>query len=222
MSIEDGQKKFAAKRKQRRCHDSCPIVLLRIVYYLLQLVCFVVGIGLIISVFVAYNKLQHIAVSEDDGDTILTQLRPILQLCGGIGLIMSLLSLLGMLSVGRQSKFLVLLYVICLIGIAAMAFVSLKKMATWTTLLTERLQTVWMNLSDARKSAIQQLFHCCGLKNRQDMPGGECPPDASLGCIEVWLTKVNRLQTCAIGIFMAVSGLETLFAVTSLLMVFLC
>ena len=76
MTIEDGQKKFAAKRKQRRCHDSFPLVLIRIVYYIIQLVFMVFGLTMVVGAVLFYRQLK---AGGSQANVDLQQVMPILQ-----------------------------------------------------------------------------------------------------------------------------------------------
>ena len=67
MSIEDGQKKFAAKRKQRQCHNSCPLISIRVIYYLIQLVFIAFGLFAIVVSAMTFDKFKAGSIVEMDG-----------------------------------------------------------------------------------------------------------------------------------------------------------
>ena len=59
MSIEDGQKKFAAKRKQRQCHNSCPLISIRVIYYLIQLIFIVWGL---LTIIISTMNFENVVI----------------------------------------------------------------------------------------------------------------------------------------------------------------
>lgn len=57
-SIEEGQRKFEARRRRRQCATWWPTVLLRILYYLVQFAFFILGIIVLVGSFFLYNTLS--------------------------------------------------------------------------------------------------------------------------------------------------------------------
>lgn len=203
MEVENQQKR--KKNKGNACTS-----LLKTFYIIIQVVFLLLGLA--VAAFGIYRIANQ---SNQSGLLFITKELSIGLLA--IGIVLIVVSILGIIAASTGNSFVSFLYMFFLIALIAAQILFIVFNTKAVTNAKTKLSTYWDTLNDASKTELQTKGKCCGFESSTDRQVMPCPEGATDGCYVQVDRIFSKLLHNAILVFGVVFGVEGVLLALTLL-----